>query len=233
MPNRSFPVPDCKHVATAKAYLGRSKFSKSTKKKIAACINRKAKQLGCSVSKKAKADVDLLEDLQNFSYAKLKKDEKRLYVSDAFATTRELVEESIKNPGMELFEAEEQAAKETAAIVGSKSLPTNDRSEWDGSAAADRIAKWAGGPDKDDINFSKYARGFVARSGEKDNITSYKLPFADVIGGKLTATWGGVHNAMAAVLGARGGVKGVDKKKAYNFLKSYYKKFDEEVPEYK
>jgi hypothetical protein len=89
-PNRSFPVPDCKHVATAKSYLGRSKFSAATKKKIAACINRKAKALGCNVSKKAKAFIEL-------SYP-----EKQLYSSDIFKSTKELVEQSIKNPGMEL-----------------------------------------------------------------------------------------------------------------------------------
>lgn len=89
-PDRSFPVPDCKHVATAKAYLGRSKFSAATKKKIAACINRKAKALGCNVSKKAKAFIEL-------SYA-----EKQLYSSEAFKTTKELVEKSIKNPGLDL-----------------------------------------------------------------------------------------------------------------------------------
>lgn len=83
-PNRSFPVPDCKHVAVAKAYLGRSKFSAATKKKIAACINRRAKALKCNVSKKAKADVDLLSD------------------SPVFETTKKMVEESIKNPGIDL-----------------------------------------------------------------------------------------------------------------------------------
>ena len=57
-PNRSFPVNDCRHAATAKAYLGRSKFSKSTKKKIAACINRRAKQLGCPKGKPAKAEFE-------------------------------------------------------------------------------------------------------------------------------------------------------------------------------
>jgi hypothetical protein len=93
-PNRSFPVPDCKHVAVAKTYLARSKFSASTKKKIAACINRKAKQLGCKVSKKAKA------------YIMLAQDEKNLYSSETFVVTRKLVEESIKNPDMELFEKE-------------------------------------------------------------------------------------------------------------------------------
>ena len=93
-PGRSFPVPDCKHVAVAKAYLGRSKFSKSTKKKIAACINRKAKQLGCDVSKKAKDSI---------KYIELSAEQKRLYSSDIFAETKGLVEESIKNPDLELF----------------------------------------------------------------------------------------------------------------------------------
>jgi ribosome maturation protein Sdo1 len=63
--------------------LGRSKYSKATKKKIAACINRKAKQLGCKVTKKAKADIKL--------------------TSDIFKSTKELVEESIKNPGVDLY----------------------------------------------------------------------------------------------------------------------------------
>lgn len=89
-PNRSFPCQDCIHVRTAKIYLARSKFSKATKKKIAACINRKAKQLGCKVTKKAKADVELT------------KDEKSLYNSDIFKSTKELVEESISNPEMSL-----------------------------------------------------------------------------------------------------------------------------------
>lgn len=95
-PDRSFPVPDCKHVATAKAYLGRSKFSQETKKKIAACINRKAKQLGCDVSKKAKASRDYP------FYRELSAEEKDLYRSEVFKTTKELVEKSIKSPGMDL-----------------------------------------------------------------------------------------------------------------------------------
>ncbi len=87
---RSFPVPDCKHVAVAKAYLGRSKFSKSTKEKIAACINRRAKKLGCSGDKKAKASIKFIE----LSY-----EQKKLYSSEIFKTTKELVDKSIKSPG--------------------------------------------------------------------------------------------------------------------------------------
>jgi hypothetical protein len=96
-PNRSFPVPDCKHVAVAKTYLGRAKFSSSTKKKIAACINRKAKQLGCSVSKKAKASNNEYPKFIELGY-----EQKKLYSSDVFALTKQLVEESIANPGMDL-----------------------------------------------------------------------------------------------------------------------------------
>ena len=82
-PNRSFPVPDCEHVGVAKAYLKRSKFSTSTKKKIAACINRKSKALGCTPGKPAKAKGSLAD-------------------SKIFITTKELVDASIENEGLEL-----------------------------------------------------------------------------------------------------------------------------------
>jgi hypothetical protein len=85
-PNRSFPVPDCQHVATAKAYLNRSNFSKATKQKIAACINRKAKQLGCSKGKPAKAKGAVDE----------------LFDAPIFEETKKLVEQSLENPGMDL-----------------------------------------------------------------------------------------------------------------------------------
>ena len=94
MPNKSFPVPDCKHVAIAKAYLARSKFSESTKKKIAACINRRAKILKCNVSKKAKA--------AELNYFNMSVDEKKLYNSKVFNETRKLVNKSFKEEGMDL-----------------------------------------------------------------------------------------------------------------------------------
>lgn len=122
--------------------------------------------------------------------------------------------------------------KEVAKICGSKSLPTNDREDWDGDAAESAMRKNAGGPKKEDINWSTYAKGFVYCDPDmKEEFGGYKLPFADVVDGKLTAIWGGVSAAMAAVHGSRGGVEGVDKDAAHNFLASYYKKFDKEVPE--
>lgn len=102
-PNRSFPVNDCQHASTAKAFLGRSKFSSSTKAKIAACINRRAKALGCKPGKKAKAEW--ADDFYP-KYVELSSEEKRLYSSDIFESTKELVDESINNPDLELFESE-------------------------------------------------------------------------------------------------------------------------------
>lgn len=103
-PNRSFPVPDCKHVGVAKAYLGRSNFSSSTKKKIAACINRKAKQLGCTPGKKAKASENPEEYMPK--YVELSTEEKQLYSSEIFKTTKELVELSIKEPDLDPWGAQ-------------------------------------------------------------------------------------------------------------------------------
>jgi len=99
-PGRSFPVNDCQHAATAKAYLGRSNFSASTKKKIAACINRRAKALGCKPGKKAKAS-EWTDDYYP-KYIELVHVEKELYSSEIFEATKELVEESTKSPGMDL-----------------------------------------------------------------------------------------------------------------------------------
>jgi len=90
-PNRSFPVPDCPHYTAALRLLNRSKYSGSTKAKIRACVMRKGKALGCGGAKKEKA----FEEAFGMSI-------EELINSEVFAETRALVEESIKNPGMDL-----------------------------------------------------------------------------------------------------------------------------------
>lgn len=100
-PGRSFPVNDCAHVRAAKVYLKRSKFSKSTQQKIASCINRKAKALGCPGTKPAKAKGTIDTELAN------------LMESDIFMPTKELVEESIGTPDMDLtFEDDPSCERE-------------------------------------------------------------------------------------------------------------------------
>ena len=92
-PDRSFPVNDCAHYTAALRMLNRSKYSSSTKSKIRACVNRKGKAMGCGGAKKAKAYVE----------KELGIDINDIINSDIFKSTRDLVEESINNPGMDLY----------------------------------------------------------------------------------------------------------------------------------
>ena len=63
-------------------------------------------------------------------------------------------------------------------------------------------------------------------SEKPDLKSSYKLPHHKAEGHK--AVWRGVAASMAALLGARGGVKipEEDRKGVYNHLKKHYKQFD-------
>lgn len=103
-PKRSFPVPNCRYVGIARAYLARSKFSAATKKRIASCINRKEKEMNCKKStKKAKSKYDEVGEFEYSVYSCLNKDERKLYLSDEFSETKALVEKSIKKPNVDLI----------------------------------------------------------------------------------------------------------------------------------
>lgn len=106
------------------------------------------------------------------------------------------------------------AANESAVVTGVKAvtsfqdlpLASRDR-DWDASAAVDRVQSWAGGPDKENLDWGKYSNAFLWRDGDNaEQLGSYKLPIADVIDGTLTAVPRAVFAAAAAVEGARGGV---------------------------
>lgn len=56
-PNRSFPVHDCAHVTAARRLLGRYK-GEGSKSKIKACIERKARQMGCDKKKSEDSVVE-------------------------------------------------------------------------------------------------------------------------------------------------------------------------------
>lgn len=71
-------------------------------------------------------------------------------------------------------------------------------------------------------------------SESSDLKTSYKLPHHRA-GGEHATVWRAVTAAMAALLGARGGVdvpEG-DRQGIYNHLAKHYKEFDEEAPEFR
>lgn len=138
--------------------------------------------------------------------------------------------------GEEEIEITEKDVEEKGVVSYSGTTPAPESHAWDGSAAESRVRSWAGGPDKDKVNWGKYRQAFTwYDAGDTENFRAYKLPHHDVIGGGLQTVWRGVAAAMAALLGARGGVDipGGDRKGIYNHLKSHYRQFDKEVPEFR
>lgn len=91
-PNRSYPVADCAHYTAALRLINRSKFSDATKAKIRSCVMSKGKKMDCPGASDKKKETS--------SYLTL--DMQELYDSPEFASTKILIEESIKNPGMDL-----------------------------------------------------------------------------------------------------------------------------------
>jgi hypothetical protein len=57
-PDRSFPCPDCAHVTAARRLIGRYK-GPGKKSTILACVNRKAKSMGCDKSKNSFEPLDV------------------------------------------------------------------------------------------------------------------------------------------------------------------------------
>ncbi|MEM2047463.1 MAG: hypothetical protein QXZ06_06240 [Candidatus Jordarchaeales archaeon] len=112
-----------------------------------------------------------------------------------------------------------------------------DEREWNAEAAEQRVRKWAssdGSGDKEKIDWGKYRQAFAWYNAEDpENFGSYKLPHHDIIDGRLSVVWHGVAAAMAALMGARGGVDipPADRRAVYMHLKRHYDQFEKEPPE--
>lgn len=113
-------------------------------------------------------------------------------------------------------------------------LPLADRDKaWDATACERRVRAWAGG--EDNMNWGKYSRAFLwVNEDDPELLGSYKLGFADVIGGRLTAIPRGVFAVAGVLSGARGGVAipSEDENGVKACVEKYYakmrKEFDEE-----
>lgn len=131
--------------------------------------------------------------------------------------------------------------KEDTGLALKELLPLSNRDRsWDAKAAEARIRKWAGGPSKDDIDWSKYGRGFLIKlDSDATKFGDFKLPYADIIDGSLVAVPQGIIAAAQVIQGARGGVDAPADKinQAKAIISRYYAKmreefddFDREVP---
>jgi hypothetical protein len=108
-------------------------------------------------------------------------------------------------------------------------LAPRDR-KWDGAAAEKRVRAWAGAQDKPN---GKYRDAHVwYDAGSKQNFTAYKLPFTDVVDGRLVAVPRAVIAAGNVMQGAHGGIDipQSDITRARNHLARYYKKMGETAP---
>ncbi|MBO0820276.1 MAG: hypothetical protein J2P26_05440 [Nocardiopsaceae bacterium] len=126
-----------------------------------------------------------------------------------------LPEETWAAVASELEEATAEGGESVFAVVGNTSLPVAPRSTaWDGRAARARMATRAKGKDGQ-IDPAVMAQGFLYRDDTANprSVGAYKLPFADVIGGKLTIVPRAVFAIAAVLQGGRGGVSIPDAQK--------------------
>jgi hypothetical protein len=109
--------------------------------------------------------------------------------------------------------------------AAARDLPINTERSWDGGAAKSRIFDWAGG-DGDAVG-AKARRGFLAYDADAaDAKGSYKLPFADVIDGTLTALQSGLNAAASRLPGTD--ISDDCKSKARDVLDAYQAKIHDE-----
>ena len=123
---------------------------------------------------------------------------------------------------------EEKSSYKERGVVPFQELPVADPStEWDwNTKAQDEIL----GEEK---NWKMYRRAHLYVDGDGEKKSDYKLPIAKMIQGELALVYKGLSSAMAALNGARGGVKlsDEDRKAVYEVVKKYYNMFDRDVPE--
>jgi hypothetical protein len=115
---------------------------------------------------------------------------------------------------------------------GDSDLPLADRErEWDGDEASQRVFDRAGWDDDPKPGQAREAF-FAYDDSEPENKTAYKLPFADVINGRLQAVPRAIFAVAQVLEGARGGVDLPQEVQASvrRKVETYYRKMGEEAP---
>lgn len=85
----------------------------------------------------------------------------------------------------------------TWKVGASRNLPIGDDKDWDGDAAKARIFEKAGF-DGDDPDTSWARKAFLAYDASAPNLrASYRLPFADLVDGRLAVVPAGIRNAAS------------------------------------
>ncbi len=104
-----------------------------------------------------------------------------------------------------------------AAVTASRDLPLSSRDRtWDAGAARARLRGDSDTPDQ------RYKAAHLWQDGDGSNFTDFKLPFADVIDGTLTAVWSGITAAAGRL--DQTDISADAKEQVRGVLASYYKK---------
>lgn len=112
-----------------------------------------------------------------------------------------------------------------------KDLPLAPRTRpWSSREAIARVREFTNSQDKPSRTYRNAF--FWFDNAEADNFGGYKLPFADVINGKLVAVPRGVFAAAGVMNGARGGVDlpSADRPKVERHINKYYDKMGLDSP---
>lgn len=108
-----------------------------------------------------------------------------------------------------------------------RDLPLDDGDGWDGPAAAKRMLD-AAGFDGESPDAAKAARGFLVHDAANPSLRgSYKLPFADIVGGTLKAMKGGVSAAKGRLDQTDASASVLDEAKGV--IDAYEKKFEDKA----
>jgi HK97 family phage prohead protease len=102
--------------------------------------------------------------------------------------------------------------------------------QWDAQDATARVRAWSGSVEKPSESYKTAFLWFDAQKA--DDFSAYRLPIADIIGGKLTAVPRAIFAAAAVLRGARGGtdIPPQDQEKIKEHLERYYEKMGMESP---
>lgn len=127
------------------------------------------------------------------------------------------------------YSDEDSWTADDRAGTGAEDLPIAARDKaWSAAAADKRVQKWAGG--KDAMDWDKYGKAFFyVDESDKEKLGSYKLQFADIVDGELTAIPRAIFAVAAVLQGARGGVDipDADKEAIKDKVTAYYAKMAE------
>lgn len=129
--------------------------------------------------------------------------------------------------GMEEGEVQMMKSNIQKAVQKFLDLPLAPRGRsWDADGAEQRVRRAATNGDGD-IDFNQYGRSFLWSDPEKpDEITGYKLQYADIINGQLQAVPRALFAIAAVLQGSRGGtnIPAADQNRIKGIVSRYYGK---------